>query len=164
MREPYICQYCDHRSTRWWNLKIHMKRKHGDYSLDRSSAQYTLNNPTLYNKNVQPGHATVADSVGDGFQSRYIPQQTHIGTSQYSASPIHRSLPTMDDQSYGTGLSQDTLLKIERLKRLLNKYPQYFTNPNQILTWTIHWAVNGDNKILDENLEQLRYIDNLAKY
>jgi hypothetical protein len=42
MREPYICLYCDQRSTRWWNLKIHMKRKHGEYSLGRSSGQYTI--------------------------------------------------------------------------------------------------------------------------
>jgi hypothetical protein len=29
----------------------------------------------------------------------------------------------MDDQKYGTGLSQETKLKIEELKRLVYKYP-----------------------------------------
>ena len=162
MREPYICQYCDQRSTRWWNLKIHMKRKHGEYSLDRSSGQYTPNNSFWYKHNT-PYHnfgGTLADSLEDSFQHRYLPQQGPPRMSQNFANPLYR--PTMEDQSYGPGLSQDTIVKIEQLKRLLNKHHQYFTNPNEILTWTVHWAVNGDNKILDENLEQLYSIDTLA--
>jgi hypothetical protein len=125
MTEPYICLYCDQRSTRWWNLKIHMKRKHGEYSLDRSSGQYTPNNPY---HNIG---GTVADSVGNTFQPRYLPQQAPLGTSQYPTSPVYPPRQIMDDQSW---LSQDTLVKIEQLKRLLNKHHQYFTNPNEILT------------------------------
>ncbi len=136
-----------------------MKRKHGGFLLGKSSDGYVANNPPSYNKSVQLGHATVADT---SFQSRYQPQQGPPGISRYSAGPIYPARQILDDQGYGGGLSRNTLLKIDQFKRLLNKYPQFFTNPNQILIWTIHWAVNGDNNILDENLEQLRYIDSLA--
>ncbi len=119
MREPYICQYCDQRSTRRWNLKIHMKRKHGEYSLGRSSGQYTPTNPTLYNENVQSGHARIPDSIGGILQPRYIPQQTPLGIPQNSASPMYLPRQIMNHQSYGTGLSETTTtkLKIEELKR-----------------------------------------------
>jgi hypothetical protein len=140
-----------------------MNRKLGGFLLGKSSDGHMANNSPLYSKSVEFGNATVADSVGDTFQSRYIPQQTPLGISQYSISPVYPHKQIMDYQRYRNGLSKDTLLKIDQLKRLLNRYPQFFPNPNQILTWTINWAFNGDNKILDENLEQLRYIDNLAK-
>ena len=155
MREPYICQYCDQRSTRWWNLKTHMKRKHGEYSLGRSSGQYTPNNPPLYNKSVQLGHATVADT---SFQPRYIPQQAPLGT-QYYTSPIYRPTPLMDDQSYRSGLSQDTIVKIGELKRLAYKYPQNLPNPDAIIRLAIFNSINGDNQLLDQMLEQFRRLD-----
>ena len=60
------------------------------------------NNPFWYNKSVQSGHATVADSIGDPFQPRYLPQQAPLGISQYSASPMHPPRQIMDDQRYGT--------------------------------------------------------------
>ncbi|MGB6595201.1 MAG: hypothetical protein WBE68_27175 [Candidatus Nitrosopolaris sp.] len=56
---------------------------------------------------------TVADSIGNTFQPKYFPQQA---PPQYS---IHRSLPTIDDQRYGTGLSQESTQKIDELKRLV---------------------------------------------
>lgn len=65
----------------------------------------------------------------------------------------------MDDQSFGTGLSQETTLKIDELTRLMNKYPQFHTNPNGIIRWAINGAVKGDNQLLDKKLEQLRIID-----
>ena len=105
MRGPYICPDCDQRSTRWWNLKIHMKRKHGEYSLGRSSGRYTPNNPFWYKRN-NPYHnfgGTVADSVGDTFQYRDSYRQATVGTSQYYTSPTYRPLATMDDQSFGSG-------------------------------------------------------------
>ena len=167
MREPYICPHCDQRSTRWWNLKIHMKRKHGEYSLGRSSGQNTPNNPFWY-KHYNPydniGSATVPDTVGNSFQPRYLPQQAPLGTSQYYTSPIYRPLATMDDQGFGTGLSQETIVKIGELKRLVNKYPQYLDNPDEIVKWAIYCSSNGDNKFLDDKLKQLRTIDSLAKY
>jgi hypothetical protein len=65
----------------------------------------------------------------------------------------------MDDQS---SLSQGKTLKIAELKRLMNKHPQYCTNPDGIIKLAIFNSINGDNKILDENLEHLRLLDNLA--
>jgi hypothetical protein len=65
MREPYICQYCDQRSIRWWNLKIRMKRKHDEFSLDRSSGRYTPNNPFWDNNPYHKFGGTVAGSVGN---------------------------------------------------------------------------------------------------
>ncbi len=44
-------------------------------------------------------------------------------------------LHTADDQRYGTRLSLETKLKIEELKRLVNKYPQYSRNPDGIIKW-----------------------------
>jgi hypothetical protein len=157
MKEPYICQYCDQRSTRWWNLKIHMKRKHGEYSLGRSSGQYTPNNPTLCN---QSGHATIPDNTGDILQARYIPQQAPLGISQYSAGPTYRPLPTTDEQRYGSGLSPETILKIEQLKRLVYKCSQYHNNdPDEIVRLVVYNCINGDNTLLNDKLEQLRTID-----
>jgi hypothetical protein len=132
-----------------------------DYLADRSSGQYKPDNPFWYKRNNQYDNvgSSVADSVGDTFQPRRIPQQTPQATSQYYTSPIHRPLPAMDDQRYGTGLSRETIVRIDELKRLANEYPQYC--PMQC---AIFCCNNGDNKILDDKLEQLRTIDSLAKY
>ena len=62
----------------------------------------------------------------------------------------------MDVQKCATPSSQETRLKIEELKRLMYKYSQYLTNPNGIIKWAIYWSIKGDNKPLDEKLEQLR--------
>ncbi len=85
MRDPYQCPYCDQRSTRRWNLEVHIKRKHGGYLPDSSSDQSMANNPPLYSKSVP--FETVADTVVDTSQPRYIPQQTPLGVLQYPASP-----------------------------------------------------------------------------
>lgn len=51
--------------------------------------------------------------------------------------------------------------KIEELKRLANKYPQYWT----IIKSAMYYAtINDDNKFLDEKLEQLRSIDSFDFY
>src|SRR5215469_14122621 len=92
MRYPHICPlYCNHRSTRRWNLDVHIKRKHGEYLVGRSLGQHMANNLPLYSNNVRLGHATVADSIGSTLQLRS--QQTHLGTSQYTDSSIY---PPMD--------------------------------------------------------------------
>jgi hypothetical protein len=160
MRQPYICPYCDKRSTRRWNLDVHIKRKHGGYLLGRSSGRYVANNPPLYSKSLQVGHATIADSVGERFQSRYIPQQAPIVSSPSTIPP---PLCTMDDQRNG-GLSPGAIQKIQELKALMNKYPRYHTNPDGIIRLAIYNSINGDYTLLDDKLEQLRTIDSLAKY
>jgi hypothetical protein len=155
MRVPYYCPYCNQRSTRRWNLDVHIKRRHIGHLLGESSDS----NPFWY-KRSNPYHniasATVADSVGDSFQPRYIPQQAPLG---YPSRPM----PTMDHQNYGTALSRET--KLEELKRLAYKFPQFHNNsPDEIVKWAIYSSSNGDNKFLDEMLEQLRTIASLAKF
>ena len=157
MREPYICLYCDQRSTRWWNLKIHMKRKHGEYS-PGLSGRYTANNHAAYSKGIQLGHATIADSVGD-FQPRYLPQQIPPQISNF-ANPLYGPQHTMDNQS---SLSQDKTVKIGELKRLAYRYPQYLPNPDAIIRLAIFNSINGDNQLLDQTLEQFLTLDSLAK-
>jgi hypothetical protein len=174
-RPSYVCATCSEHFTRKYSAKRHNQNIHNgaaeivrliDYLAGRSSGQYMPDNPFWYKHN-NPYHnfgGTVADSVGNTFQPRYLPQQTPQGTSQYHTSPIHRSLPTMDDQSYETGLSPETKRKIDDLTRLMDKYPQFHNNPNGIIRWAINGAVKGDNKFLDEKLKQLLTIDSLAKF
>jgi hypothetical protein len=163
MRVPYYCPYCNQRSTRRWNLDVHIKRRHGGYLLGESSGRRMGSNPFWHTPNNpyrNIGSATVANSIGDTFQPRHIPQQAPIGTSP---STIHPPLHTMDDQRNGPGLSQGTILKIEQLRRLLNKYPQYQNNdPDEIVRLVVFYCMNGDYTLLDDKLEQLRTIDSLA--
>jgi len=112
------------------------------------------NNPPLHSPFV---HATVADSIDDTFKPTYIPQQAPLRTSQYKSSPT-LLLPRMDEK-YGTGLSQDKIIKIEELRRLMNKHPQYHPNPDAIIRLAIFNSINHDNTLLDGKLEQLRIID-----
>ena len=66
--------------------------------------------------------------------------------------------------SHVTGLSQGAVQKIQEFKVLMNKYPQYHTNPDAIIRLAIYNSINGDNTLLDQKLEQLRTIDSLAKF
>jgi hypothetical protein len=158
MRHAHVCPHCDHRSTRWWNLKVHIKRRHGGFLLGRSS-DMDSNSLSPNNPYHNIGSTTVADSVGDTFRLRGGAQQAHQGTSQYSPSTIFRP-PRMDHQSYGTGLSQETIAKLEELKRLVYKYPQFHNiDPDKIVRWAVHGAISGDNTFLDEKLKQLVSLD-----
>jgi hypothetical protein len=65
----------------------------------------------------------------------------------------------MDDQIYGTTLSQSAIQRIQEFKVLMNKYPQYHTNPDGIIRLAIYNSINGDNTLLDNKLEQLRTIE-----
>ncbi|MGC1930032.1 MAG: hypothetical protein WA667_13730 [Candidatus Nitrosopolaris sp.] len=160
MKDPYHCPYCDQRSTRRWNLEVHIKRKHGG-----SPGPYLASHPFWY-KPTNPYHniesTTVAENGGSSFQPRYIPQQAPLATSQYSASPMYSHRQTIDDQSYATSLSDTTTtkLKIEELKRLVYKYSQYHNNdPDEIVRLVVYYCINGDNTLLDNKLEQLRAIE-----
>jgi DNA transposition AAA+ family ATPase len=82
-----------------------------------------------------------------------------------SANPMYLPMQMMDNQSYETGLSQGAILKIQELKRLVNKYPQFHTiDADEIVKWAIYCSSNRDNKFLDDMMQQLRTIDSLAKY
>jgi hypothetical protein len=170
-RPSYVCATCSEHFTRKYSAKRHNHNLHNgtaeivrliDYLAGRSSGQYTSNIPFWY-KRSNPYHnigtATVADSVGDTFP-RYIPQQPRLEIPQYSAGRIYPSRQIMDDQRYETNLRQSAIQKIQELKRLVKKYPQYC--PDGLLQWIIISCNNGDNQLLEEKLEQLRTIDRLA--
>jgi hypothetical protein len=53
-------------------------------------------------------------------------------------------------------VSLETILKIQELKRLAYKHPQYYSNPDAVIKCATYWSINGGNKVLDEMLEQLR--------
>ena len=83
-----------------------------------------------------------------------------LGLSPYPADQISEPIDTTNDQ--GT-ISQETILKIQELKRLVYRYPQYHSNPDGVIKCVTHFSINGDNTILDEKLEQLRSIDAISK-
>jgi hypothetical protein len=95
-----------------------------DYLAGRSSGQYMPDNP-FWHKRANPyrniGSRMVADSIGNAFESRYIPQQVPLVASQYtdssiyphvdvSANPMYRPMQISDDRNYGTGLFQEIQL------------------------------------------------------
>jgi hypothetical protein len=78
---------------------------------------------------------------------------------------MYGPMPSMDDQSYGTSLSQETTVKLTELKGLVYKYTQFHNNdPDEIVKWAIYCSSNHDNKFLDDMLEQLRSIGSLVKF
>ena len=140
-RLSYVCTTCSEHFTRKYSGKRHNQNLHNgtgqivrliDYLAGRSSGQYMPDNP-FWHKHANPyrnfGSRTVADSIGNTFEPRYVPQQTHLGTSQYTpsqiyppvdvlqtfANPMYRPMHIMNDQSYGTGLSQSAILKFKNL-------------------------------------------------
>ena len=119
---------------------------------------------TLFSRTYDNVGSSVADSVGDTFKPSYVPQQTPLGIPQYSASPIYPARQILDYQSYGTSLPQGAIQKIQEFKLLMDKYSLHHTNPDGIIRLAIYNSINGDNKLLDSKLEQLRTIDSLAKY
>jgi hypothetical protein len=129
-----------------------------------SPSSYQKKAPTNPYHNIES--ITASDNGWNSFQPRHGLQQAPVGISQYSAGPIYPPWQIIDHQSYGTSLSDTTTtkLKIDELNRLMNKYPNYHMNPDVIIQWAIHSSFNGDNKFLDDKLEQLRTIDSLAKY
>jgi len=78
---------------------------------------------------------------------------------------MYRPMHIRNDRNHGTSLSQDTVVKIEELKRLANKYHQYQNiDPDEIVKWAVHGAINGDTKFLHDKLDLLHTIESLAKH
>jgi hypothetical protein len=62
--------------------------------------------------------------------------------SPYPADQMFQSqlMNTTDDEETTTTLSHETRLKIEELKRLVYKYPQYHSNPGGVIACVIHFC------------------------
>ncbi len=65
---------------------------------------------------------------------------------------------TEDEENTTTTLSHETRLKIAELKRLVYRH-HIFSNPDIVIKCVTHFAINGDNTLLDEKLEQHRMFD-----
>jgi hypothetical protein len=78
--------------------------------------------------------------------------------SQSQSQPMNNTTTN----NWGT-LSQETILKIAELKRLVYRHP-IFSNPDVVIKCATYFSINGDNTILDEKLERLRSIDAISKY
>ena len=172
------------------NLTIHSGRGEIvpllEYLVGRNSGRYRPSHPSLYRRGRGEkrihnfGHATttaVADSMGDTFRHRGLQQETLSRSMPPPLSLPSTSQPRYDDASMYTTvqssqpidrtndqgtLSQETLLKIQELKRLVNQYPQYH-NPDAFVKCATYYSINGDNTILDEMLQNLRLISNFRK-
>jgi acetyl-CoA carboxylase beta subunit len=68
-----------------------------------------------------------------------------------------------DEEKTTTTLSHETRLKIAELKRLVYRH-RIFSNPDVVIKCVTHFAINGDNTLLDEKLEQLRTLDSAMGY
>jgi len=69
--------------------------------------------------------------------------------SPYPNDPTFQSMNITDDKETAT-LSQETILKIEELKRLIYRYSQYQRNPGAFINCIVYYCNNGDNTLLDE--------------
>ena len=158
-----------------------------EYIVGRSSGRYRASHPFWYHRRrkEKPIHtfapgATAADSMGDtlrpgglqqetlsrsiptplSLQSASQPQPQSPDVSPYPTDRISQPIDTRNDQ--GT-LSQETMLKIQELKRLVYRYPQYYSNPDAVIKCATYWSINGDNTVLDEILENLRMFSNFMR-
>jgi hypothetical protein len=186
-RLTYVCTTCSENFTRKYsatrhNLTIHDNRGEIvqllEYIVGRKTGRYQASDPSLYRRPSKKRvhnfpHATVtADYIGDTFLPRGLQQQTPFQsiptppsayqpqpqTPDFSRSPnerISEPIHTTNDQ----GAPQESILKIQELKRLLYRYPQCYSNPDVVLKCAAFYSVNGDNSLLDEWLERLRMID-----
>ncbi|MFZ0510786.1 MAG: hypothetical protein WAM14_04195 [Candidatus Nitrosopolaris sp.] len=190
-RATYACATCAEHFTRRYsairhNLTIHNGRGEIvpllEYLVGRSSGRYQASHPSWYrgseNRVHKFGHATTADSMGETLRSRGLQQETLSrsiptplslpSTSQpqpqgVSPYPTDRISEPIEKTNHQGTLSQETIIKIQELKRLLYRYP-IFSNPDGIIKCVTHFSIKGDNTILDEKLEQLRSIDAINKY
>ena len=155
-RPNYVCTVCSEHFTRKYSGKRHNQNLHNDmgeivrlidYLAGRSSGRYMPDNPFWHKQNNpyhNVGSATIVDSIGDTFKPSFVPQQTPLGIPQNSASPMYLPRQIMNDQSYGTGLSETTTtkLKIEELKRLVYKYHRYQNNdPDEIVRLVVYKCI-----------------------
>jgi hypothetical protein len=103
--------------------------------------------------------------MGDAFMHT-VQEQYHQQQAQSLPSPatqdVSSSQPTTTTNNQGI-LSQETIVKIQELKRLVSSYPQYCPNADAFIKSIIYFCNDGNNMFLDEKLEQLRMFNNLMK-
>jgi hypothetical protein len=185
-RLTHVCTTCSEHFTRKYSAKRHNITIHGnsaeivpllEYLVGRKIGRYHASDPSWYRRRSHKfGHAIATDSMRDNFRpgglqgqyQHYRQQQDQpTSVSPYPNDQTFESQPThitTDDEETITTLSQETILKIQELKRLIRRYPQYHHNPGGVITCVIHFYNDGDNSILVEKLEQLRTLDSAMGY
>ena len=189
-RLTYVCATCSEDFTRKYSATRHNITIHGnrgeivpllDFLVGRYSGRYQASHPSWYRRREKRihkfGHAIVTDSMGDTFRPRGLQQETPFQSTPTlppspsqpePQSPAVSPYPTdqipIDTTNDQGTLSQETILKIQELKRLVYKYPQCHSNPDGVIKCVTYFSINGDNTLLGEKLEQLRSIDAISKY
>jgi hypothetical protein len=79
------------------------------------------------------------------------------GVLSYPTDRISQPIHKTNDQG---PLSQETMPKIQELKRLMYKY---HSNPDAFVRCATFYSSSGDNSLLDEWLERFRNIDANSK-
>ena len=192
-RPTHVCATCSEHFTRRYSATRHNLTIHKgigeivpylEYLVGRNSGRYRPSHPSLYrrgrgekrNHNFRHADTVAVDSMGDTFRHRDLQGYHHPQYQQHAPSPSISlpSLPTPATQDVSTlqpmnttndvgTLSQETMQKIQELKRLVYSNPLYFPNPDAYLKSIIYFCNDGNNSFLDEKLEELRMINNLMR-
>jgi hypothetical protein len=170
MRRPmYVCTTCSEHFTRRYSANRHNDKIHSgmaeivpyiDYMAGRNSGQYLASQPSRYrsnqrytpsNRNYQGnfGSGTVADT-GVAPRAEYFVKGPFLpNASSYSSTTTSRQ-PTEAGSQF-----QESNPKIEELRLLLAHYASQ-EEARQILEWAKIGLRRGDEKFLNDKLQQLR--------
>jgi hypothetical protein len=188
-RLTHVCATCSEHFTRRYsatrhNLTIHDNRGEIvpllEYIVGRNSGRYHASDPSWYRRpskrRIHNLSATVtADSMGDtigpGCLQRETPFQSIPTTlslpstfqpqpPDFSPYPNGRIPQPIDTRNNQGTLSEETILKIQELKKLMYKY---HSNPDAFVKCATYYSTNGDNTLLDEWLERFRTFDAISK-
>jgi hypothetical protein len=190
-RPTYVCATCSENFTRKYSARRHNTTIHDNrgeivpllgYLAGRNSGRYLASDPSLYRRPSKKQihnfrHSTVtADYIGDTVPPRGLQQQTPFQSiptpsSAYQPQPqtpdfsrsLNERISEPIHKTNDQGTPQESILKIQELKRLLYRYPQCYSNPDVILKCAAFYSVNGDNTLLDEWLERFRTVDAISK-
>ena len=157
-----------------------------EYLVGRNSGRYRPSHPSLYRRRRGEkrshifGHATTVAAYSThtfghrGLQGQYphYPQYLQQAPSPSISLPslqppetkdVSPSQPMNTTNDHGI-LSQETILKIQELKRLVYSNPQYCPDPEALIKSIVYFCNDDNNSFLDEKLEQLRTMDAISKY
>jgi hypothetical protein len=90
-----------------------------------------------------------------------VPQPTSAYPTAIDQMSQAQSKSTKTSHGWGT-LSEETIPKIVELRRLLNRHPTTFPNPEIIIQGAKHFCMMGDNSFLEEKLAYLRSVDTIT--